>query len=744
MSNIIEEYLVSLGFSTDEPSFNKLKNVMSEAEKSVVDHSFGMARHVVEAQAAITGAFFSVSAAIVGVVDKVAMADQNYRLMGLRMMTTTETARKMDMITKALGVSLEEIVWDPSGELQKRARDMGDEIDRLNTMLGGDFKKNMRGVRDLRAEFSMLGIDLEYLGMKFSSDLFKGLTGQADPLVWMKEKVAWFEEHIPEFSAKLVQYAVPALQETWKIAQDLGEVLKAGGVAFVNIVGLLSGDTSIQGASLDFDKMATAIGHVAHGFESLLGWITQAELLLAHFASGMSLALTGKFDAALKEFKAGIAELTTGSGAALGLIFGPEGALIGGALGGAAELARKGKLGATAQQQLGQPTTGTESTAGPFGFISPDIAAVGTDAVQAAQKKLKEQVDTSLGGTVKFFAGAVVDELSTYWDYFHRETGSQVEPINQKQLQEERNKALKKWANPGMATPETQAAPQAAYHPELPASPSRLDIQQALRAAAAQYAIPPELALAVAKHESGFNPLAKNLNRDKYGNVISTDWGVMQLNDQTLKTFGLSEQDAVNPTKNIDAGVRLLSQLMQHYHGDQTKALAAYSAGQGRIDKTPEFDQWPEVTRKAVPEILQMEKQFTDSGAVAGAINKPSWYGVAPDFMKESPVWYGVAPSWLTKTPEGDSGKPVVAPTAWANPVVSPDLRARMDDMQRPVTATANNTSVNHTIDLGGITVYVTNPGASADQIARTVQEHVRDAMDTQTRNDLTMLQPQY
>src|SRR5580692_4012333 len=112
MDNFIDSYLVGLGFSVDEASAAKLKNVMASAEATITQHTTGIGKRMVEFQLGVFGAFTSVSAAILGVVENAAMADQRFRLLGETMLMSTEQARKMSMITSSLGASLGQIRWD--------------------------------------------------------------------------------------------------------------------------------------------------------------------------------------------------------------------------------------------------------------------------------------------------------------------------------------------------------------------------------------------------------------------------------------------------------------------------------------------------------------------------------------------------------------------------------------------------------------------------------------------------------
>jgi soluble lytic murein transglycosylase-like protein len=97
--------------------------------------------------------------------------------------------------------------------------------------------------------------------------------------------------------------------------------------------------------------------------------------------------------------------------------------------------------------------------------------------------------------------------------------------------------------------------------------------KEMLREAALRSGLPPEFVQSVAMVESGLRP-----------NAISPKGaiGVMQLMPGTAKTLGADPHDTA---QNIDAGTRLLRELLIKYNGDVVKALAAYNAGEGAVDR---------------------------------------------------------------------------------------------------------------------------------------------------------------
>ena len=114
------------------------------------------------------------------------------------------------------------------------------------------------------------------------------------------------------------------------------------------------------------------------------------------------------------------------------------------------------------------------------------------------------------------------------------------------------------------------AATRVTHAPATVATKS--DIDQFVRQAARKYQLDPDFVASVIKAESDFNPHAVSPKGAR---------GLMQLMPQTATQLGV--KDAFDPQANVEAGTAHLSDLLDQYHNDPIKALAAYNAGAHRV-----------------------------------------------------------------------------------------------------------------------------------------------------------------
>ncbi|MGA3189408.1 MAG: lytic transglycosylase domain-containing protein [Bryobacteraceae bacterium] len=106
-----------------------------------------------------------------------------------------------------------------------------------------------------------------------------------------------------------------------------------------------------------------------------------------------------------------------------------------------------------------------------------------------------------------------------------------------------------------------------------PAPPKSTDPKVLVHEAAIRNSLPPAFVASVAKAESAMKQSAISPK----GAI-----GVMQLMPGTAKALAADPHDT---EQNIDAGTRLLHDLLVKYDGDVVKALAAYNAGPGAVDR---------------------------------------------------------------------------------------------------------------------------------------------------------------
>jgi soluble lytic murein transglycosylase-like protein len=92
-----------------------------------------------------------------------------------------------------------------------------------------------------------------------------------------------------------------------------------------------------------------------------------------------------------------------------------------------------------------------------------------------------------------------------------------------------------------------------------------------------------DLIRAVIGEESGSRPCAVSPKGAQ---------GLMQLMPSTSEEFGV--RDPFDPKQNVEAGTKLLKQLLTKYGGDIKMALSAYNAGADRVDKDGGVPQIPE------------------------------------------------------------------------------------------------------------------------------------------------------
>jgi soluble lytic murein transglycosylase len=146
-----------------------------------------------------------------------------------------------------------------------------------------------------------------------------------------------------------------------------------------------------------------------------------------------------------------------------------------------------------------------------------------------------------------------------------------------------------------------------------------LELEQAVSRAAQQHHVQPALLLAVMKAESSFNPIAVS----KAGAV-----GLMQLIPETAIRHGV--RNLYDANDNITGGAKHLRYLLNRFHGNIRLALAAYNAGEGKVDQYGQIPPYKE-TQDYVKKVLVYYRSYKKDGWVMPvAIAAPSMHAGRP------------------------------------------------------------------------------------------------------------------
>jgi hypothetical protein len=301
-SNILTEYLVKLGFTQDTVAFSQFQRALREVN-SLVDNQFGqMATKILQFQTASVAAFAAVGAAAIGIVDKTAMADQEYRLLALHMYTSLPVARELKIALDALGQPLENIMWDP--ELAARFNQLVKDQRALTQELGPDFENQMLKIRDVRFEFTRFGVELEYLTMKVVQNLAQafGLTVD-DMLGRMRKFNDWFVANMPQIAEWISSRLVPVLQDVWRVLTATGEVVKEALVGFTMLIGILSDNKALQSTEFSFTNLTKAIQTSVGWLATFLEVLAKIEKNILLLFSAANQAVHGQYGAAMGELR---------------------------------------------------------------------------------------------------------------------------------------------------------------------------------------------------------------------------------------------------------------------------------------------------------------------------------------------------------------------------------------------------------------------------------------------------------
>jgi len=180
-------------------------------------------------------------------------------------------------------------------------------------------------------------------------------------------------------------------------------------------------------------------------------------------------------------------------------------------------------------------------------------------------------------------------------------------------------------------------------------------LEELVQTTAARHGVDANLVRAVIATESGGNPSAVS----RKGAV-----GLMQLMPTTALELGV--RNMYSASENLEAGVRYLQTLLDRYNGDLDKALAAYNAGAGAVDRAggvPRYRETREYVKKVTSNYYAADASRPMSAphsALSGTSTSTPLKTAAPAATKAAPVVVA-PPNKIYKTTDA-SGHVV-----WAN-----------------------------------------------------------------------------
>ncbi len=187
--------------------------------------------------------------------------------------------------------------------------------------------------------------------------------------------------------------------------------------------------------------------------------------------------------------------------------------------------------------------------------------------------------------------------------------------------------------------PQANAAPATAAQPQLPAArvasapaarahTPQKSTEQIVCEASKRQGVDSDFIHSVIQQESSGNPRAVSRAGAR---------GLMQLMPGTAAQLGVA--DSFSPEQNVHGGTRYLRELLERYHGDAIKALAAYNAGPGAVDRYRGVPPYRE-TRLYVQRIVRQYNRKKQSSDADQAAKRKSG-GVPMRSSKQPPVQRG-------------------------------------------------------------------------------------------------------
>lgn len=164
-TNVIEEYLVSLGavinnaqFSEFNNTLNKAKSAVTKLSDSAMDTTTSLGK-MVTGLSAVASAITAVGFATAKTIKSVADADMKYQVLAKDIWTTKENAKSLQLALDTMGAKLEDVAWIP--ELREQFMRLRTEMQELQTP--ADANNQLKYIRSIGYEWQSFMLKLKML-----------------------------------------------------------------------------------------------------------------------------------------------------------------------------------------------------------------------------------------------------------------------------------------------------------------------------------------------------------------------------------------------------------------------------------------------------------------------------------------------------------------------------------------------------------------------------------------------------
>ena len=200
MTEILKEYLVSVGWKADDAGFAKVKQMLSGAKKEM-----GAFKAIAGGTALVVTGLAAVNLGMAKYIGSLAEADLENQKLARSMWTTKDNAEAMQKSLDALGITMEDLWWSP--ELRAQFQQLRREA--LSLRPPEDYSQQMAQVREVSFEFSRMKMSLQYAGQWVAYYFLKYIQ---KPLQRAKEALQEFNDKfqldLPKSTQKVAQVPV--------------------------------------------------------------------------------------------------------------------------------------------------------------------------------------------------------------------------------------------------------------------------------------------------------------------------------------------------------------------------------------------------------------------------------------------------------------------------------------------------------------------------------------------------------